>query len=142
MTDLKIRSRVIVLAAILSVAGCSSPAAPTTPLSTAPITLFYSSRLLVGGSAWRSFQLGVPGTVTVQLTSLNPDNTVVVGLGIGQFSGTTCTLTSGLATTPGTDPQISQALTPGAYCVKIWDLGNLTVASDFSINIVVPIVGP
>jgi hypothetical protein len=42
-------------------------------------------------------------------------------------------------TAPAAEPQISETLPAGNYCVRIADLGNLTGNNDFSITVVVPL---
>jgi hypothetical protein len=37
-----------------------------------------------------------PGTLTATLTSLSPQTTITMGFGVGQPSGTTCSILSGI----------------------------------------------
>jgi hypothetical protein len=39
---------------------------------------------------------------------------------------------------PATDPLITEAVDPGLFCVKVWDLGNITGSVSFSITLVYP----
>jgi hypothetical protein len=80
------------------------------------------------------------GTVGLQLISLSQSG-AVVGLGLGTFSGTTCTITKSVQTaSDGTSnaPQITGTLAAGDYCVRISDVGNLTTIVNFTIYITKP----
>jgi hypothetical protein len=81
-------------------------------------------------SASNNFSVGQSGgTVTLTLTSavetlpggvLNPS--VVMGIGVGTPTGTSCTLSTGTAATllsAGASSSISGTLSPGAYCIQV-----------------------
>jgi hypothetical protein len=113
-----------------------SSTTPTTPTTSA--TILFGGRVAVGGNTWRSVAVEGSGTLTVWLSALSPDTEAVVGLGLGTFDGGVCTITTQLETASGLDPQISATVAPRTYCVKIWDIGNLTKPTDFTITIVTP----
>jgi hypothetical protein len=127
-----------VLMVVLTGAGCSS-GTPTTPAGSTAVTTNFSSRILIGGAAWRSFNQTSTSIVTARLAILSPESDAVVRIGFGTFDGTTCTSTTTVDTAANdTDPQLSAALTPGRYCVQIWDIGNLTTINDFLIVVIQP----
>ncbi len=141
MADLRIRACVWVLIAATAGAACNqSPATPSpSPTPTPQTAVTFASRLAVGGFAWRSFTVDNTGTVTVRLALLNPETAAAVGLGIGTFDGTTCTVTNSVQTAPNdTDPQISTTLASGNFCVRIWDIGQLTKTNDFQVAVILP----
>ncbi|HEX5070142.1 MAG TPA: hypothetical protein VFV78_07985 [Vicinamibacterales bacterium] len=128
-----------VLTAILAGAGCNNT--PTTPSVTpTSTTTVFASRIVVGGSAWRSFIQTDTSIVTARLGGLSPDENAVVRIGFGNFDGTTCTSTvMTVDTAPDEEkPQLSMPLPPGRYCVMIWDIGNLTKLNDFAIFLIQP----
>jgi len=124
--------------AVLAGAGCHNT--PTTPsVTTTSTTTLFASRLLVGGSAWRSFTQTSTSLVTARLSILSPDSEAVVRIGFGTLEGTTCTTTITADAAPNdTDPQLTAPLPPGRYCVQIWDIGNLTKFNDFAIILIQP----
>jgi len=129
------------LIAVLAGAGGCAPTTPTTP-TVAPTsqTLLFSSRLTVGGSVWKQFNVTATGNVTVRLALLTPDDALVVRIGLGNFDGTTCTPFAIADTgTNDTDPQITQPVTIGRYCVQISDIGNVTRINDFGIVVIIPV---
>jgi len=128
-----------VLIAVLAGAGCTNT--PTTPsVTTTAITTVFASRIVVGGSAWRSFIQTETSLVTARLAGLSPDEKAVMRIGFGNFDGTTCTSTViTVDTAPDEEtPQLTMALPPGRYCVMIWDIGNLTKLNDFAIFLIQP----
>jgi hypothetical protein len=129
---------IAVLVAVLAGAGCHNT--PTTPsVTTTATTIVFASRIQIGGAAWRSFTQTSLSIVTARLALLSPDSAVTMRIGFGTFDGNTCTTTiTADAVVSDTDPQLSSLLTPGQYCIQIWDVGNLTKINDFAIFVVQP----
>jgi hypothetical protein len=105
----------------------------TTTPSTVASTQTFAGTLQPGSSASFNFTVSVESTATLAITALAPQSTVTMGLGIGQFA-TTCTLFSSVenAKVGSTYPV---DLTPGAYCVEIYDLGNLTGPNTYTLTV-------
>lgn len=117
---------------ILSASGAAA-CGTTDPSSVISTSITFASRIQEKGSAWKGFTTTSAGTVSVQLTSVS-QGAVVMGLGLGTVSGTTCNITQSIETAPNstaTSPQISTTLAAGTYCVKVSDIGNLTTIVDF-----------
>lgn len=130
--------RALLILFVSGAAACGSTT--TTPTTGVIATTTYVSRIQEKGSAWRSFQVPTAGTVTVQLTSLTQGD-AVVRLSLGTVSGTNCIASQSIdtvATSAASSPQISTTLAIGTYCVRIADIGNLTMMVDFSVTIVTP----
>lgn len=110
------------------------------PESTGTRTETFSSSLGVLGAAARSFTVSQGGTVSVRLENISPTPGVVVGLGVGipRVDGTGCSLSRSLNTAPGSSAQITGGIDTGAYCVKVYDVGNLAALVNFSISIIHP----
>jgi hypothetical protein len=127
---------ILACAAILSAAGCGLLENSTSP-TTEPPTETFSGTLALQGSSLFSFTVTQAGIISVTLASLSPSSTAAVGLGVGTPSGTAgCTLTSSTpSATAGSTAQITVTGTPGTYCVKVYDTGNLTATASFTINI-------
>jgi hypothetical protein len=122
-------------------AGCNllnnDSTSPTTPTT---VTDTWSNTLAVKGSSLYTFTVASAGTVSVTLTALSPTATVAVGLGLGTPNGTaSCTLSSSTPSAiASSTPQITVTENAGTYCAQIYDVGNLTTASSFTITIVHP----
>ena len=119
--------------------ACEGASLPPTPTITSR-TIFYGPlRLQPKAFAWRTIEINGRGNATVQLSSVSPQLDGVVGLGFAPFDGNDCVPTESVETGSGAAPQISVAVTPGTYCVRVWELGNFTADWTFTITIVVPI---
>jgi len=129
------------LVAPFGVACDNGPLPPdTTPeitLPTSPVTEIFSSNLVVGGSASRSF-VSKAGAATVTLTSLGTSSTTKIGMGLGipDALGSGCLFTRSTETAAG--GQLAATLEIGSYCVKVWDIGTLTAVTNFTVTIVRP----
>ena len=124
---------------MLFVSGASACGSTTTVPSTVRITNFVS-RLQEGGSAWRSIPVVTAGDVLVQFTAITQTD-AVMGLGLGTVNGTECVLNKSIQTAANatTDaPQITSTLPVGTYCVKLFDIGNLTTIVDFTVVVTSP----
>ena len=128
--------------------GCSnSSSSPTTPSTTGSSAsgspYYFTGTLAPQNSSFYSFTIARAGTVSVTLASLSvgpftPTPSTSVGLGFGTPAGTGCSLTRSLKTGAGLAAQIVTAVATGVFCVDIFDVGSLTVPTDFVIRIVHP----
>jgi hypothetical protein len=55
---------------------------------------------------------------------------------MGTPLGTDCTITNALPASPGLTSQLVNSLTPGIYCARVYDIGNLRTTIKFAIRIV------
>ena len=127
----------ILLVAVAS-ASCAKTVDFTSPTSTTDPEVLqreFTSTVLPGASASRSFDTAAAGTLTVVLTSTTPGGVKVgVGLGITRSNGS-CALSSAIEATAGAAAQISISADKGAYCAKVYDLGTLQAALPFTLSI-------
>lgn len=109
-----------------------TPAAPT-------VTERYVGTLSVGGSGFYSFSVPQYGTVNATLTSVTgASESAVLGLGLGVPSGFGCSTRTTTSTGPGADAQVTDTYDPGIYCVRVYDVGNLTGSATFDVTIAHP----
>jgi hypothetical protein len=129
----------LLAALAFAAASCSADVVPTSadPDTTTDV---FSTQLGIGGTATRSFKVRTTGTVSVTLTSVGPPSTVAVGVGVGipQASGSGCSLTRSVVATASADPQLTLTADGGTYCVRVYDVGNLTGDVTFSISVLHP----
>jgi hypothetical protein len=124
---------------MLSVSGTMACGSSTTAPALIA-TINYVSRIQEHGSAWRSFPVTTAGDVLVQLTSVTQTD-AIMGLGLGTVNGSDCAVTQSVQTAANgttSSPQITTSVPVGTYCVKLYDIGNLTTIVDFSITITKP----
>ena len=121
------------------IASCSTAEVPTAP-DAGPFLDVFASQLGVHGTATRSFTVREPGTVSVTLTSAGPPATLELGLGVGipNSSGAGCNLTKSVVTGAASSPQLTIDADGGAYCVRVFDVGNVTENVTFSVSVLHP----
>jgi len=129
------------LAAGLVLGACDSgdtvtPTTPTEPTTTpVSVTDTFSGKLEISGSSEHKFSVG-KGTVVTTLTTVGFSSTVALGLGVGTWDGTTCTLVIQSETAVQSSYMIGTATATVDLCVKIWDVGNLTDSSTYELTVV------
>jgi hypothetical protein len=129
--------------ALLAIACGKDNTSSTTPTQTpaAPTaTEHYVGTINVGVAGFYSFTVSQYGTVNVTLTSVTgaDDPAVGLGLGLGIPSGFGCSTSNTITASAGTDPQITGSYSAGVYCVRLYDVGNLTGADAFDVIIAHP----
>lgn len=125
----------VALAALAACGGSSDTTAttPTAPLTTETIT----GTVLAGGVSFHTFTVAQQGTLTATLTTLSPQSTITMGMGIGTVSGTACSLLSTNETTK-MGSVLSGTIAVGSFCVEIYDIGNVQVSDDYTITLTHP----
>ena len=126
-----------VLPLAMFTAACEGDIAniPTTP-DPVTVTETFTGSVTINGAATHTFFTSATGTVTATLISLGENPPALVGLSMGTYSGSTCSLlltndravvssvVSGTVTTLG-----------GNLCVRIYDVGNLTEPVSYEIRV-------
>jgi len=140
----------LIAALALSVScGDETPTSPTdtststtTTTAAAPtVSEEFSSVVPVGGSKFYSFTTSTYGTINLTLASVGGSlvpSTVMLGLGLGQPSGTECVTTSTVNTAAGSAVQLTGAYNAGVYCARVFDIGNLFAPASFNVTIAYP----
>lgn len=100
----------------------------------------FASHLSVLGASTHTFVVsgasGTTASVSVSLDSVTPSTVVGLGLGIWELEKSACDVNQAVASGPGA--QLSATVGPGIFCVKIYDVGNLTDTVAFSASIIHP----
>jgi hypothetical protein len=126
------------LIVVLAVASCACETTMLSPSATAnPDTEpgVFSSTVVPGGGASRTFDVSAPGSVALTLTSTTPSGAIVgMGVGIPRGDGS-CALQASVHTAAGAAAQISIAADTGTYCAKVYDPGTLSASVPFTISI-------
>jgi hypothetical protein len=144
MRNVFMRPIVLALAVLAAACGGSDSTTPTAPtLPTGPTTELFEGKLQsAGDSAFFSFKVNVAGNVNVTLASVTTATTpgssvnLVLGVGLGAPLATDCNLTSQMNTAPALTSQlVGSNFSPAIYCVRVFDVGNLTVPINFAVRI-------
>jgi len=125
------------LAATLA-AGCGSDSI-TNPDQTPPtqVTETFEGSVTVNGAVTQPFVVQTAGTVTATLTALEPSD-ATLGVSLGTWNGLVCTV--GAPTLANDKATVGVTLTASAtatgnYCVRIYDAGALTQATNYQLAI-------
>ena len=119
-----------------TVACGSNNAAPTTPSEPAvSVTETYSDTVTVNGAKTTPFTANRAGTVTAKLTALSPDDTITLGLSIGTWNGAACALSITNDSAKLNTSVVGTAQATGQFCARVYDVGQLTAATDYTIEI-------
>ena len=127
----------VALPLLLVSAGCDSAidSYPTTP-DPVTVTETFNGSVNITGAATHSFFTTATGAVTATVTSLGEDPPSAIGISLGTYAGSTCSLVltndkavvtsvvSGVVTTLG-----------GNLCVRIYDVGSLTRSASYEIRV-------
>ena len=118
----------------------SSPTTPTRTPADPTKTDRYVATMGVGSSSFYSFSVSKYGTVNVTLTAVSgfDDPTVAIGLGLGVPSGFGCSPSTTVTASAGSTPQISNVYESGVYCLRVYDVGNLSGPLTFDVTIAHP----
>ena len=120
---------------IVSVRINMSSTAPTnnpTPFNTD----IFSSTLGAQGSATHQLALFYNGTATLTLVSAGAAATI--GVGFGAWDGQVCRLNAAATTAVTGNPLFAVPVDPGNYCIRAFDMGQLTAPILFTIDTVHP----
>ena len=130
----------MVMALALTSTACGGGSdTPTSPTASAPTTVdTYSGTIAVGGTVTHAFPTASGGTISIVIESVGPVSTQVLGLGVGLWEGTTCTLA--LSTSAATQGLTYEAITNtlGNYCITLSDPGSFTEANTYQVRVTHP----
>jgi hypothetical protein len=129
----------LVIVALLSMAACDQAGTMTElPRPTTPPTkvVSFSGTLQVQGRDTYTFTVTQSGYVEATLVGLGAAAGTTVGFGIGTANGTAvCAVGQSVTTASGTAAQLVGTGLPGALCVTIFDVGNLTAPAVYTITV-------
>jgi hypothetical protein len=132
-----------VLLLACTLAGCDDePDLPTNPTLPDPVTDTFSGTITQNGAATHNFAAAAGGAVTATLKAIGTDNTLVVGLSLGNWNSTssTCTIVKANDAATGGTVMNATMTAAGSLCVRIYDVGNVPAANAaaYSVEVVHP----
>jgi hypothetical protein len=145
---MRVRFLVITLLAVLApafAAGCAQTADDTSTTTTtaptaAPTTEKFTGTVPVGGSDVKTFNILLAnGQLNVILTAAGPPPAIQMGLAVGTYSGSTCTVFQGGSVTvpAGATAQLAgTAFSAGTYCVQVSDAGKQTAPVTYAVTVI------
>jgi len=122
--------------------GDSNPTVPT-PTPAPPVTDTFTGTINTNGAMTFQFTAATGGFVTVTLTSVQPDSTTTIAVGLGTFNTSTnvCTIQPGLTIEKATQGAtfVASVSVAGTLCLRVADSGGtLTGPTTFSVDVAHP----
>jgi len=125
----------------LTAAGCGGTTATTAAVAPTAITVTeeFTGTLNINGGASFPFTSSAAGLITSTLTTLGPDSTLSVGLSLGTWNGTACSVASIHNDNAGQGSSIiGQATASGSLCTRVYDVGKISDSVTYTITVVHP----
>jgi hypothetical protein len=134
-----IRSTFLVLGSVfflLGSTGCGDDT-PTAPTPTEPVlvTDTFAGTINRNGAATHRFVTASAGVVTVTLANLTPDDTITVGLSVGEWNGSACDRRLFRDEAVKSTVIFGNANAAGELCVGIYDVGGIADTTDYEITV-------
>jgi hypothetical protein len=128
---------VLLLAVVMAASACANPFSGLLgPSKNSSTTDTFNGSLAPNGAIVFTFSVTTAGSVGVTLTSVSPSTTGALGLGVGPSSNGGCSVTNSTSSAvAGSAAQLTATEDPGAYCVKVSDVGNLTTTSAVTVTV-------
>ena len=127
----------LVLACALAVSAAACGDDNTTPTSTTETkTETFTGTIAPSGTKTHTFSVGVAGQLSVVLNSVAPLSTLAIGVSLGSWDGTNCTVVAAnVNARAGTTAVLSGTANPANFCLQVYDSGNLTSDVDYNITV-------
>ena len=140
MTRLRLTKLSAVLALTAAAAGCNSTPTTTTPTTTTTFTEVFSGSLTVNGAASHAFVSQGTGTVTLTLSSLDPDTTIQIGIALGTWTGAACQVVIANDKAVLGSTVSGSVGAAGSLCARAYDVGNVVAGTptNYSFTVVHP----
>jgi hypothetical protein len=124
----------IVALAALALAGCETTTSPPTPDPVQPKTLTFTGTLTISGAVTHRFTTG-PGEINVRLQTLAPVSTVIIGMGLGVWTGASCNVLIADDEAIQNELLIGTGTASGEFCIRVFDVGRLTAPTDYTLAV-------
>jgi hypothetical protein len=117
-------------------------AQPTVTVTATPQPELFEGTLAVGGAAFFSFTVQATGDADVMMASVTTSPApgtstgVALGMAIGSPLGTDCNVIKAVLAAAALQSPLVSNLTPGIYCVRVYDVGTLSAPVNFAVRIV------
>jgi hypothetical protein len=116
----------------------TTPTTPTTPVTPVTTTETFSGDLKVNGATSHVFLVLSAGTVTVQLTAVDPSTSPTIGVRLGTWNGTACQIIIANDAAALNAIVTGQVTAATSLCARVYDAGRLTDPLTYTIQVVHP----
>ena len=133
------RRVLLLVVACAALGACDNTTDTPRPTPLPLIKNTFTGTLAPRGSASHTFTIVQAGEVDVTLTAAGPPATITMGLGVGipNTADNSCALISGASVNAQASAfsQLLGSASPGALCVKIYDIGNQTAPITYTVTV-------
>ena len=125
----------------LGAAGCDSTTTPTssntstTSTTATSITETFRGTVSINGAATFSFGVLAQGAVTATYKTISPATTATMGLALGIWNGSTCSVIIANDNAVLNSTVIGNASSAGTLCVRAYDVGRLTATQTVELTV-------
>jgi hypothetical protein len=102
------------------------------------VTETFAGTLNPSGGSTHAFVVSGKGPVTATLTTVGPDNGLVVGLALGNWTGIACNLAVANDNAIANLPLASTVSAAGQLCVRVYDTKGLAEAAEYTVQVIHP----
>jgi hypothetical protein len=122
---------------LFAAAGCGGEdlTPPTTPTPD-PVVVPFSGTLTPNSARIHNFTSVAGGTVTATLVSIAADTTI--GMDLGTWNGNSCHIIIAKTDAVLNSVVIGTVAAAGDLCVRVYDVGTLTTATAYQVNVLHP----
>jgi hypothetical protein len=127
---------ITVAAAAAAACGDEGGPGPTTPTPATPVTETHTNTLTINGAiTFAPINVTQAGSANATLKTLSPDATAIVGIALGTWSGTTCSIV--LANDIASQGSVVSGVVQdaGVLCARVYDVGKLTAPTTFTLDV-------
>lgn len=123
--------------AAFGAAGCGSPDYGISGPS-GNYTESFVGTVQPGGGTTHTFTTVGKGTITATLTAVGDDNTRIVGLSLGNWTGSACNIAVANDTAFKSFPLVATVSAGGQICARVYDSKGLPDATTYSLEVTHP----
>ena len=127
-----------VSAVVLGTVACGGDLKSLETSPTQTITESFTGTLNPNGGTTHAFIATGKGAVQATLTAVGEDNTAVVGLALGNWTGTACNLSVANDNAIATMPLAAAVTAAGQLCARVYDTKGLTAATEYTLQVIHP----
>jgi hypothetical protein len=130
----RLRHTLPIVALALAMAGCETTTSPQVPDPPDPTTVPFTGTLTINGAVTHRFTTG-PGEINVRLQTLAPVSTVIIGMGLGVWTGASCNVLIADDEAIQNELLIGTGTASGEFCIRVFDVGRLTAPTDYTLAV-------
>jgi hypothetical protein len=125
---------------VLSAVACGddTPISPDEPDDPVLVTETFSGTINRNGAATHTFNTTVGGEMSATLTSLSPDESIMVGFAVGLWNGSVCNVQLVRDEAVESTVIYGTVNASGELCVRIYDVGRVANSTNYEITVTHP----